>query len=74
MWDKIKLFFTNWKTGVPGLIALVCASDQLLHVLPETVSTYLLASCGFAVAVGLIAAKDADKTNAANPTETKPNQ
>lgn len=71
MLDKVKVFFTNWKTGVPGVIALACASDQLLQVLPDPFSTYLLATCSFAVAVGLIAAKDADKSNAANPVSVK---
>lgn len=67
--DKLKTFFvSNWKTGLTGGIAFVCASDQLIHFLPETVATYLLATCGFAVAVGLIAAKDADKSNAPVPS------
>lgn len=69
--DKLKLFFTNWKTGIPGMIALVCASDQVFQLLPETISKYLLASCGFAVAVGLIAAKDADKTNSQHPGDAQ---
>ena len=68
MWDKLKLFFSNWKTAVPGSIALVCASDQLIHFLPEDVAHYLVAACGFAVAVGLIAAKDADRSNAPIPS------
>jgi hypothetical protein len=68
MMGKLKLFFSNWKTGVPGIIALVCASDQVVRVLPDEIATYLLAVCGFAVAVGLIAAKDADRSNATNPS------
>lgn len=67
MGGKIKLFFSNWKTTVPGIIALACASDQIIGFLPEPFSTYLVASCGFAVAVGLIAAKDADRSNADSP-------
>lgn len=70
--EKLKLFFSNWKTGVPGIIALACASDQFFQVLPESISKYLIASCGFAVAVGLIAAKDADKTNSQRPGDTQP--
>jgi hypothetical protein len=68
MLDKLKVFATNWKTGLPGLIALVCASDQLIHFLPDVAAQYLLASCGFAVAVGLIAAKDADRSTAPVPS------
>jgi hypothetical protein len=67
--DAFKTFFvSNWKTSLAGFVALVCASDQLLQILPATVSQYLFASCGFAVAVGLIAAKDGDKSNAPVPS------
>ena len=68
MIDKVKAFAANWKTSIAGLIALLCASDQLIHFLPDVAAQYLLATCGFAVAIGLIAAKDADKSNAAHPT------
>lgn len=71
MYDKLKLFFTNWKTAVPGLLAAVCASDSLFFgFLPEAWHAKGTALCVFLVAMGLIAAKDADKSNASNPEHT----
>ncbi len=68
MFGKIKLFFTNWKTSVPALLAMACASDSLaFHIMPEDWAAKGTALCIFMVSIGLIAAKDADKSNASTP-------
>lgn len=71
MWGKIKLFFVNWKTAVPGALAGICAADEFFGYMPETWQVKSRAVCVFLIAMGLIAAKDADKSNAVNPSETK---
>lgn len=71
--EKIKLFLSNWKTTVPGLLALLCATDSAyLHILPPEWEAKAGALCIFLVSVGLIAAKDGDKTNSgtAGPAKT----
>jgi len=71
--EKIKLFLSNWKTTVPGLLALLCATDSAyLHVLPPEWEAKAGALCIFLVSIGLIAAKDGDKTNSgtAGPAKT----
>lgn len=70
MMEKVKLMLANWKTTGMGLLTLLCASDSTLHFLPESMEKYLLASCGFFIAIGLIAAKDSDKSNAETPSAT----
>lgn len=73
MLTKLKIFFSNWKTTVPGLLALLCATDSVyLHVLPPDWEAKAGALCIFLVSVGLIAAKDGDKTNSgtAGPAKT----
>jgi hypothetical protein len=60
---KLKLFFGSWKTTVPGVLALLCATDSaFLQLMPEEWETKATALCTFLLAIGLIAAKDADKT------------
>lgn len=64
----MKIFFANWKTAVPGMLAALCASDSILfHVMSPEWSAKAGAFCTFLLAVGLIAAKDADKSNAPRP-------
>lgn len=73
MITKLKLFFSNWKTSIPGVLALLCATDSVyLHVLPPEWEAKAGALCIFLVSIGLIAAKDGDKTNSgtAGPTKT----
>lgn len=68
MFEKLMLFFTNWKTSVPALLAMACAGDSLFfHMMPEDWASKATALCVFLVSIGLIAAKDADKSNAPNP-------
>lgn len=62
--DKLKLFFTNYKTTVPAVLAAICAADALyLKLLPEEWEKHGTAACVFLTSLGLIAAKDADKTH-----------
>lgn len=62
------LFLSNWKTSIPGILAALCASDSVLfHIMPPDWSVKAGAACTFLLAVGLIAAKDADKSNAPRP-------
>lgn len=73
MITKLKIFFSNWKTTVPGVLALLCATDSVyLHVLPPEWEEKAGALCIFLVSIGLIAAKDSDKTNSgtAGPAKT----
>lgn len=57
----------NWTTSVPGFLALLCASTDLLGLIPDPYHKYALATCGFLVGVGLIAAKSANVTNSKDP-------
>jgi len=64
----MKLFFSNWKTSAPALLAMLCAGDSLaFHLMPEAWAAKASAFCIFMVSIGLIAAKDADKSNAPRP-------
>lgn len=70
MLDKLKLFFkTNWKTSVPAVLALMCASDEYFQMLPDAWRMKATATCTFLLAIGLIAAKDANVSNAPNATD-----
>ena len=64
----MKLFFANWKTTVPGILVLLCGGTSYLDMLPDQWSKGAMAFCSLMVALGLIAAKDADKTNSPVPT------
>ena len=68
MKDKLKLFVSSWKTTLPGMLAALCASGEYFDLLPESWKTKAVATCTFLVAIGLIAAKDADKSNAPVPS------
>lgn len=73
MKDKILLFFKNWKTSVPALLAVLCAADsEWLHVLPDDWASHARATCVFLLALGLIGAKDADKTHSKIVVEPQP--
>lgn len=61
---------TSWKTTLMGGIAMLCAANEMIDALPAKWAGTLRGACGIAIALGLIAAKDADKSNAANPVET----
>jgi hypothetical protein len=62
--DKLKLFFANWKTTIPAVLATICATDAVyLKILPPEWEQHGAAACIFLISIGLIAAKDADKTH-----------
>ena len=64
----MKLFFANWKTTVPGILVLLCGGTQYFDMLPANWANGAMAFCSLMVALGLIAAKDADRSNAPVPT------
>lgn len=63
MWDSL---MKNWTTSLPGLLAVICASTDLLGMIPEPYHKYALSVCGFLLGIGLIAAKSANVSHDAN--------
>ncbi len=71
--DKIILFFKNWKTSVPAGLALACDGlATFTNIIPDEYMKYAHATCVFLLAVGLIGAKDADKTHSKVVVEPQP--
>ncbi len=70
MWGKIFSLAGSWKTSLLGGLALVCSGSEVLGVLPEKYQATATGACMILMSLGLIAAKDANKTNAPNPTTT----
>lgn len=69
---KIKAFFLNWKTSMPALLAMACVADsEFFKVLPEEYEAVAKSVCTILLALGLLAAKDADKSNSSQPGTTK---
>ncbi len=67
-WDKFKLLMANWKTSIPGLLTVACATDMTaLHFIPDQYKAKAYATCMFLTGIGLIGAKDADRSNAPVP-------
>jgi len=62
--------FSSIKTTLSGIGVLICSGTSYAGILPEKFNSLLLLICGVLVAFGLIAAKDANKSNALHPTET----
>lgn len=62
--EKLILFLKNWKTSVPAGLAVACDGlATFTNVVPDEYMKYAHALCVFLLAVGLIGAKDADKTH-----------
>ena len=61
-------FFASAKTTIAGVLVLLCSGATFTGILPDKYSSLVGLFCGVAVAFGLIAAKDANVTNASNPT------
>jgi len=59
---NVQAFVKNWKTSVPGVLSVVCASAEYFELLPASYKQSAVAFCALMVGLGLIAAKDADKT------------
>lgn len=59
--------FASMKTTLLGFLVLICSGTHYTGVLPEKYNSLLLLVCGVATAFGLIAAKDANVSNAQLP-------
>jgi len=64
----MQIFLRNWKTTVAGMLVLLCGGTTYLDMLPADWARGAMAFCELAIALGLIASKDADKSNAPQPT------
>lgn len=60
-------FLQSIKTTALGTLVLICGGIAFTGVM-EAYNSLLMLFCGTATGLGLIAAKDADKTNAPHPT------
>jgi len=71
---NVEAFVRNWKTSIPGALSIACGSAEYFEVLPPNYKQSAIAFCALMVGLGLIAAKDADKTGIATsqPKETQP--
>lgn len=67
-----KIGGVNWTTNIPGVLSAVCASSEILGLLPPDYSMKAMQACLMLNAVGLIAAKSANVSNAPNPSASKP--
>lgn len=67
----IKVFGVNYTTNIPGLLAAICGASSLLDLLPAEYLTKAMETCVFLSAIGVIAAKSSNVTNAATPTPSK---
>lgn len=61
--------FSSIKTFSMGIGVLLCSGAGYAEILPARFNSLLVLICGVLIAFGLIAAKDADKSNAPHPTE-----
>lgn len=67
--DMLKAFFiTNWKTSMTGVLSLGCGMATYFSLLPASWSSSAEAFCALMISLGLIAAKDGDKSNAPIPS------
>jgi len=64
---NVQAFLKNWKTSIPGALSVVCASAEYFELLPPNYKQSAVAFCALMVGLGLIAAKDADKTGVPVP-------
>ena len=60
--------FSSLKTTVIGFVTVICGGAHLAGVIPENWMEVVNGVCGVLIGFGLIAAKDANVSNAANPT------
>jgi len=70
---SVLALFANWKTGIAGLIAIIGVVTQLVTTLTSTGTIQLGTTLwtdvtALAAGVGLLFAKDGNKTNSPNPT------
>lgn len=62
----------NWSTNIPGVLGTVCASTELLHLLPAEYAATAMSVCLLLTSLGLIAAKSSNVSNAEAPGAAKP--
>lgn len=68
MKDKlVKIFGVNWTTNLPATGFALCASTELMGLLPEEWKQIAIAFCVFMVSAGLFAAKSANVSNSPTP-------
>lgn len=60
--------FSSIKTTVIGFVTVVCGGAHLAGMIPADYIEVVNGACGVLIGLGLIAAKDANVSNAANPT------
>ena len=55
-------FLTSFKSTLCGVLEILCASAVFAGLFPPMYIPYLMLTCGVLNGLGLIAAKDADRT------------
>lgn len=70
MWQKLFSLAGSWKTSLLGALALMCSGTELIGLLPEKYKGTMTGVCMILVSLGVIAAKDFNKTNAIVATST----
>ena len=63
-------FLASWKTSLAGILVLACTGTTYSDMLPPKYAGLLQLVCGVLIGFGIIAAKDANVTNA--PTAVQP--
>ena len=63
--------FSSLKTTITGILVLICTGTSVSGALPDSWNSILQLVCGALVAFGFIVAKDANVSNATNPSEAK---
>lgn len=64
MFEKLTSLAGSWKTSLLGGLALLCSGSDVLGLLPEKYAHAMSGLCMILVSLGVIAAKDFNKTNA----------
>jgi hypothetical protein len=59
-------FLTSAKTTVLGFVTVLCGGAHLAGVIPDNWMEVVNGACGILIGLGLIAAKDANVSNATN--------
>lgn len=64
MLEKMTSLAGSWKTTMLGVLALLCSGTEMIGLLPENYKGALTGVCMVLVSMGIIVAKDFNKTNA----------
>lgn len=67
----MKSFLVSWKTSLMGVLALVCGGTEVAGFLPDKYRGAATGICMVLMSLGLIAAKDANVSNAASPVQPR---